>query len=96
VWKTQKQPGFDLKIQRGTIYSIRYRYEAHWYVKQLVHEIRVAQVTDPATFERHLERLPYAVQIQREFIFLESQRTESGKGPGESRSPGSGGTLGPR
>lgn len=95
-WLGEKRPGFDPKLGRGAIYSIRYQYVPAWYVKYLVHEVRVAQVTNPATFERRVERMPYAVLLQREYVFLSGQRSDDGNEPRDSRSPESGGNLGPR
>jgi len=96
AWKTNKGPGFDSRNGKGVVYSIRYRYQPHWYIKELMHEIRVAQVTDQATFERKVERMPYAVQLQREYAFLSDQRSKDGKNERDTRTPDDGGNLGPR
>ena len=95
-WLTQKRPGFDVKIGRGTIYSIRYRFEPHWYVNRLIHDIRVMAITDPLTFETKQTRLPYCVSMHREFVHIANQRSENGDDSGDSRSSPSGSTLGPR
>ena len=96
MWTGQNRPGTDLKLGRGVIYTIRYRYKPHWFIKDLIHDIRVMPTTDPVTMERNQERLPILVRVQREYIFLSAQRDDEGKNPGDSRSPESGGQLGPR
>ncbi len=73
VWKGQTQPGIDPDTGKGRIYGIRYRYGAFFYVKDLLHEVRMTQQTDPATLERTFERCPYSVLIQREYMFFNKQ-----------------------
>ena len=73
VWISQNQPGIDPDTGKGRIYGIRYRYKAFFYVKDLLHEIRMTQTTDPSTLERTFERCPYSVLIQREYIFFNQQ-----------------------
>lgn len=68
-WTSQRRPGWNPTLNRGKIYSIRYRYVPFFIVSRLMHEIRVAQMTDPATYKRYVERLPYQVQVVREYIF---------------------------
>jgi len=70
-WISQNQPGFDHKVGRGTVYSIRYEYTPYFVVDRLLHEIRVANHTDLATYERSVKRMPYQALIMREFLFLE-------------------------
>ncbi len=73
VWLTQKQPGTDPDTGKGRIYGIRYRYSAFFYVKDLLHEVRMTQISNPATLERSFERCPYSVLIQREYMFFNQQ-----------------------
>src|SRR5208283_1622566 len=40
-WLTQKRPGWNAKVGRGTVYAIRFRYTAFFVVARLMHEIRV-------------------------------------------------------
>jgi hypothetical protein len=68
-WLGQKRPGWDVQLGRGVVYSIRYRYTPYFVVKNIVHEIRVANVTDPLTYKRSLERMPYAIVVAREHVF---------------------------
>jgi hypothetical protein len=68
-WISQKRPGWNPSLNRGKIYSIRYRYVPFFIVARLMHEIRVSQVTDPATYKRYVERMPYQVSVVREYVF---------------------------
>lgn len=73
-WLTQNRPGWNPKIKRGKVYSIRYRYTPFFVCARLIHEIRVSQSTNPATFERTVERMPYAAQVVREHVFHDTNR----------------------
>jgi len=68
-WLTQNRPGWNIEFGRGKVYSIRYRYRPFFIVAKLLHEVRISQVTDPATFQRSVERMPYQCLIIREYIF---------------------------
>lgn len=61
-------PGFDEDVGTGRVYSIRYRYVAHWYIAQLINEIRVCNVTDD-NGDRGPQRMPYHAVIQREYVY---------------------------
>lgn len=67
-WIDQQRPGFNEKTMRGTVYAIRYRYTPYFVAARLLHEVRVSQVTNPATFKRSLERLHYQVLLIREHV----------------------------
>lgn len=75
-WLNQHRPGWNAEMGRGTVYAIRYRYTPFFIVNRLLHEIRVANVTNPATFKRTLERMPYSVEVVREHVFLEQNRDQ--------------------
>ena len=55
------------------MFGIRYRYTPFFYVKDLLHEVRITQETNPETYERKFERCPYSVLIQREYMFFNQQ-----------------------
>ena len=58
-------PGIDPDTGKGRIYSVRYTYNAFWYIQQLINEIRITNTdtsNDPA-------RLPYHAVIQREYVY---------------------------
>jgi hypothetical protein len=69
VWTGQRRPGYNEESRKGTVYSVRYRYTPYFIVNRLLHEIRVSQITDPVSYERKLERMPYQVEVMRENIF---------------------------
>jgi hypothetical protein len=67
-WLTQNRPGFNEKTNRGTVYAIRYRYTPYFIVQKMLHETRVSQITDPATYDRKLERMPFQALVMREQV----------------------------
>jgi hypothetical protein len=67
-WTSQNRPGFNEKTNRGTVYAIRYRYTPYFIVAKMLHEIRVSQITDMATFDRKLERMPFQALVMREQV----------------------------
>jgi len=73
-WTSQERPGFNEKLGRGTVYSIRYRYTPYFVVAKMLHEIRVSQVTDQMTFERKLQRMPFQALVIREHILSDQNR----------------------
>lgn len=96
-WTTQRRPQFDPKLQKGTIYSIRYRYVPFWYVKDMVHEVRVCKTVDMATGAITTARMPYGIILQREYLF-ESEESRTNENESDSRdvkTPRSG-SFGPR
>lgn len=98
VWKTAKRPGVNTETQRGVVYAVRYLYRPHWYVDQLMHEVRVAQVEDPVTGQRGLVQMPQAARIAREFVFQNEDKDPLAPDPGSPRQvmgPRDGG-MGPR
>ena len=97
-WLTQNRPGWNAQIGKGVVYSIRYRYTPFFVVSHLVHEIRVGQVTNEATFDRKVERFPYQCLVVRERVFYDTNR-DSNKPISDDRyqaAPPSGGFLGPK
>ncbi len=75
----QTGPGVDgYDSTRGAVCAVRYRYQPYWYVGQVLHEIRTTQVTDPVTGERHVERMPQAVMLHREYVALTRDINDDG------------------
>lgn len=60
-------PGIDPDTGSGRTYSIRYLYRAFYYVTHLLKEVRVTEVTEGNV--RRPERMPYFVQVQREYLY---------------------------
>lgn len=100
---TGRRPGLDAKLQKGKVVSVRYQYRPYWYVKNMIHEVRVAQVQDEFTMERRVERMPQACMLQREIFFekemhdSQAPTTDASGKPiaGQHPAPGSG-IFGPR
>jgi hypothetical protein len=61
-------PGIDPDTGKGRVYSIRYEYNAHWYITQIPNEVRVVQGTS-SDGERFPQRMPYSAVIQREYVY---------------------------
>lgn len=74
-YKSKKNPGIDPETGRGRVYSIRYRYEAHWYVTAVLNEMRIGRTTENGI--RKETRMPYQVQIQREYVYHNRNRGDS-------------------
>lgn len=92
------RPGLDPELGKGRVYAVRYTYRPYWYVKTLVHEVRVAQVENPYTGLREVNRVPQEAMLQREYIFEKEEKDEQAREPDSVRqvsSPGSG-LFGPR
>ncbi len=81
VWKTNL--GYDLVAGKGTIYSIRFLYRPYWYVKQLQHQVRVAQIETPDG--RAIKRFPQQWVMQRERIFESEEKDELAANPDSPR-----------
>lgn len=60
-------PGIDENTGSGRTYSIRYLYRAFYYVTSLMREVRITNVTENGV--RKPERMPYFIQVTREYIY---------------------------
>lgn len=95
-WISQNRPGYTPRSGHGGIYSIRYRFRPFWYVRQLIHEIRVLPGEDYLSGKRTLHRLPYQVVLQREMMFESEQRDKYGIGDARDQSAPADGSMGVR
>jgi hypothetical protein len=68
----RKNPGVDFESGSGRIYSIRYTYLAHWYIVELINEIRVTNDGNGKPV-----RMPYHAVIQREYVYKDKNRASS-------------------
>lgn len=73
-WTGPRRPGYDPKAEKGTVCSVRYTYKPFWYVKTLVHDVRVTKDVDPVTGDEVLVRMPYAVLLQREYVHQNEEK----------------------
>lgn len=94
VW-SERRPPFDAKLGRGIVYSIRYHYIPFWYVKNIIHEVRVSRTFNMKTQRAEVVRLPFAIQLQREYAFENEERTKNQSDARDVKSPRSG-SFGPR
>lgn len=69
---TGANPGIDPNTGKGRIYSLRYLYNAYWYVTTLPKEVRITNVTTNGV--RAPERMPYHAVITREYVYHDQNR----------------------
>ncbi|WNM70336.1 hypothetical protein [Myxococcus phage Mx1] len=96
VWNGDRRPQFDAKTGRGTTYAIRYRYVPFWYVRSLIHEVRVAKVFDYEKNGQVLVRMPHALSLQREYAFENEERVATGRSDERDVKAPRTGSFGPR
>lgn len=85
TWLTSNRPGLDPENGKGRVCAIRYTYRPYWYVKQLIHEVRVSQSENAITGERQVQRMPQAIVLQREYIFEKDEKDDQAKDPSNPR-----------
>jgi hypothetical protein len=74
-WKSgRKNPGIDPDTGKGRVYSVRYKYNAHWYVISLPNEVRVTNTTEDGI--RKPARMPYHIYVQREYVYHTTPRKD--------------------
>ena len=71
----KKNPGIDPDTGKGRVYSIRYFYEAHFYITAIINELRIGKTTENGI--RKETRMPYQAQIVREYVFHQKNRGDS-------------------
>lgn len=69
---TGSNPGVDPDTGKGRVYSLRYLYNAFWYVTSLPKEVRITNVTTDGV--RSPERMPYYAVITREYVYHNQNR----------------------
>lgn len=96
-WLGSNRPGIDPETGKGRICSVRFLHRPYWYVRQLIHEIRVTQAENPVTGERKIHKMPQAAVLVREQVFEKSDKIEesTATNPREVKGPESG-SFGPR
>lgn len=75
----QPVPQLDLggsTTTRGAVCSVRYLYRPYWYVGQIVHELRVTQISDGP--DRSIQRMPQAIVLHREYVALTRDQNQLG------------------
>ena len=86
----KKNPGIDPDTGKGRVYSIRYGYNAHWYITSIPNEVRVTNKTENGI--RQPERGTYHAMIQREYVYhntlnKEDEQTKKDKNPRHNIEP---------
>ena len=93
AWRPGKGPMGSAEANKSTIYCVRYLYRPYFYVRNMVHEVRVAIDKDCS-----VSQMNQAFVLQREFIFENANKDEDSElpdNPRQARSP-SDGSFGPR
>lgn len=79
----KSNPGIDTDTGKGRVYSIRYKYNAHWYITEIPNEVRVAQTIDE-NGEKTPQRMQYSAIIQREYVYY-NQNNDLNKDHGREK-----------
>jgi len=74
-WKEGSNPGIDPDTGKGRIYSIRYKYNAHWYIVSIPNEVRITNITE--NNQRTPTRMPYQAMLQREYVYSNQIRGQN-------------------
>lgn len=98
-WTGQKRPGSNVTNGRGTVYSIVYLYTPFFVVDKILHEIRLAKITDiwSTDPDRSTERMPYQALVLRENLFREKYNSNQKSAQHDARrinAPAQGVSLG--
>jgi hypothetical protein len=94
VWRGTG-PGVDPTSGKGVVCSIRYRYRPYWYIERLLHEVRVAQVTDEWG-NTEIMRMPQQVVLKREIFFHKEDRDPMAPQTERQKPQPASGQFGPR
>jgi hypothetical protein len=84
-WTGYNRPAMDPKTNRGQVCAVRYRYVPFWYVSRILHEIRMVQAREPGETAASTKRMPYAVVLQREYLFENEKNDPRAVNPDSSR-----------
>jgi hypothetical protein len=76
-WTGRSTPGIDPDTKKGRILSIRYLYNAHYYVSSIINEIRIGNASVNGV--KTEQRMPYHCSIVREYIFRNRQNGDQTK-----------------
>lgn len=95
-WRDGQGPGVDPVTGKGVVCSARFTYRPFWLLKNMVHEVRVAQ-TEDEFFNRTTQRMPQQAVLQREYHYFKSARDDQAKDPEQRQKPApASGQFGPR
>jgi hypothetical protein len=71
-WK-DKRPSFNVEVNKGKVYSIKYLLRPFFYVHRLIHELRLMQILDEMTGDHKLIPVNQSCIVQREYMFQNKQ-----------------------
>jgi hypothetical protein len=74
-WTGAKTPGIDPDTGKGRVYSVRYKYNAYWYIVSIPNEVRITNTTEGGI--RKPSRMPYQAYIQREYVYHITPRKDN-------------------
>jgi len=89
-----KQPGWNNVADKPKLISVRYKYKPYFYVKQMMHEIRIFPQMNAYDGSYSMQKMPMQAQVQADYIFL-NNRTEQDVPDAEINAP-TGNNVGPR
>jgi hypothetical protein len=81
----RNNPGIDPDTGKGRVYSVRYKYNAHWYISSVPNEIRITNTTVGDT--RSPARMAYHIQVQREYVYHTTPRKDNEPEPTRQTEP---------
>lgn len=85
-WKDSR-PSFNVEINKGKVYSIKYLLRPFFYVHRMIHELRLMQIVDEMTGEHKLIPVNQSCIVQREYLFQNKQVDPSSQDPAAIPSP---------
>lgn len=89
------RPGLDPKTGKGRTCAVRYTYKPYYYIKTVLHDIRIRPSMDPDTGEVTPKAGPVLVNVMADWIFLE-RRNADDKDAASQLDDDSGENTGPR
>lgn len=72
------RPGLDSTSGKGKVCSVRYTYKPYFYVKMVMHDIRIRPAVDPDTGQIVSKSGPLLVSIQADWIYLDRRTANDG------------------
>lgn len=95
-WTGTRRPGYNPEVDKGAVYTIRYRYVPFYYVSGLQHEVRVVRVQS-LDGSIAAQRTGQAFSMTREYVFENKQNdSESNAVDLRSMNAPANGSFGPR
>ena len=89
------RPGLDPLSGKGRVCGVRYTYKPFYYIKMIMHDIRIKPMLDPNTGEIRATAGPVLVNIVADWVYLD-RRTASGNAIDAQLDAGDTDNTGPR